>query len=274
MEKYIKELELELKLKGSTEKTIETYTRNVRLFLKRINKDPVQVTKEDVKEYLADLISKKISVRSLALKISVLRFFFKEVLNKGIVKIKAPKIPKSIPIVLTKEEVTRLLKAASTKKSLVIMKLLYATGMRVSECAKLKVNDLELDENLGWIRQGKGNKDRVFYFSEKLSQELREYIQALEGNQIYLFPGKRGHITTRNIQQIVKNTAKKASIKKKVSAHKLRHTCATHNLQKGVDIRVIQEMLGHSSLSTTQIYTKVSQDDLKKVKNILDDLNL
>ncbi|MCD4759610.1 tyrosine-type recombinase/integrase, partial [archaeon] len=140
------------------------------------------------------------------------------------------------------------------------------------ECVGLKLTDLELDDDEGWVRSGKGNKDRAFFLSEKLSSEIKKYIQTLDESEIYLFPGKNGHLTTRNVQRIIKNTAKRANIKKKATAHKLRHSFATHNLDKGVSIRLIQELLGHSDLSTTQIYTHTSKEQLKKVKNLLDDL--
>lgn len=150
------------------------------------------------------------------------------------------------------------------------MRLIYSTGLRVSECVNLKVSDLELEDSQGWVRSGKGNKDRPIFLSKPLIEELKRYIQTLAENELYLFPGKNGHISTRNVQYIVKTAAKKAKINKKVSVHKLRHSFATHNLENGVDIRLIQELLGHSDLSTTQIYTKVSHEQLKKIKNVLD----
>ena len=152
------------------------------------------------------------------------------------------------------------------------MRLLYSTGLRVSECVNLKINELELESNMGWVRSGKGSKDRAFFLSDKLSQEIKKYLQTLDETEEYLFPGKNGHLTARNVQKIISNTAKLAKIPKKVTAHKLRHSFATHNLDAGVDIRIIQELLGHSDLSTTQIYTHVSKEQLKKVKNVLDDI--
>nr|MBA4405177.1 recombinase XerC [Nanoarchaeum sp.] len=224
-----------------------------------------------MREYFGELISnQKLKPRSISLKRSSLKFFFEEIVKKDIGKIETQKIPRSIPIVLTKEEIKRLFDCASTKKSLLIMRLIYSTGLRVSECVNLKVSDLELEDNQGWVRSGKGNKDRPIFLSKPLIEELKKYIQTLAENEIYLFPGKNGHISTRNVQYIVKTAAKKAKINKKVSVHKLRHSFATHNLENGVDIRLIQELLGHSDLSTTQIYTKVSHEQLKKIKNVLD----
>lgn len=273
VENYIKKLDIELKLRGFSERTIDSYMRNVKLFLNSEKRDPKEISEEDIKFYFAKLISEEnLSPRSIAVRKAALKFFFEEIIKRNIVNLKTPKIPKSVPIFLTKEEVKKLIKAAISKKSKLIIEILYSTGLRVSECVGLKLTDLELDDDEGWVRSGKGNKDRAFFLSEKLSSEIKKYIQTLDESEIYLFPGKNGHLTTRNVQRIIKNTAKRANIKKKATAHKLRHSFATHNLDKGVSIRLIQELLGHSDLSTTQIYTHTSKEQLKKVKNLLDDL--
>ena len=274
MKKYLDKLEIELKLRGFSKRTLDTYFINVRLFLKQLKKDAKNTSEDDIKLYFAELIAnKQLSPRSIAVKKASLKFFYEEVLDKKIINLKTPKIPKSIPVFLTKEEIKRLFDASSSKKSLLMMKLLYSTGLRVSECVNLKISDLELDEGVGWVRGGKGDKDRAIFFPESLSNELKKYILTLSENELHLFPGgHNGHLSTRNIQKIINLAAKKAGISKNVTAHKLRHSFATHNLDKGVDIRIIQELLGHSDLSTTQIYTHVSKEQLKKEKNVLDEL--
>ncbi len=274
MEKYLDKLEIELKLRGFSKRTLDTYLTNVRIFLNQLKKDAKETSENDIKLYFAELISNNLlSPRSIAVKKASLKFFYEEVLDKKIINLKTPKIPKSLPVFLTKEEIKRLFCASSAKKSLLIMKLLYSTGLRVSECVNLKISDLELAEGVGWVRKGKGNKDRAIFFPKLLSEELNKYIQTLSENEQYLFPGRNSeHLSTRNIQKIINLAAKKAGISKKVTAHNLRHSFATHNLDRGVDIRIIQELLGHSDLSTTQIYTHVSKEQLKKVKNVLDEL--
>ena len=273
MEVYLKKLETELKLRGFSERTVESYMSNVKLFLNYTKTEPTKVIEDQIQEYFAYLVSdKKQSPRSVAVKKAAIKFFFEQIMQKNIVNLKTPKIPKSIPIFLTKNEIKRLFDNTSSKKSLLIIKLLYSTGLRISECVNLKINDLELENKMGWVRLGKGGKDRAFFLSEKLGENIKKYIQTLDETEKYLFPGKNGHLTTRNVQKIISNIAKKAEIQKKVTAHKLRHSFATHNLDAGVDIRIIQELLGHSDLSTTQIYTHVSKEQLKKVKNVLDDI--
>ncbi len=273
MEIYLKKLETELKLRGFSERTVESYISNTKLFLNYSKSNPTKITEDQIKEYFAFLVSdQKQSPRSVAVKKAAIKFFFEQIMQKNIVNLKIPKIPKSIPIFLTKEELKKLFNNTSSKKSLLIIRLLYSTGLRVSECVSLKVNDLELRNNMGWVRSGKGGKDRAFFLSKKLTVEIEKYLQTLMGDEEFLFPSRNGHLTSRNVQKIISNTAKKAGIQKKVTAHKLRHSFATHNLDAGVDIRIIQELLGHSDLSTTQIYTHVSKEQLKKVKNVLDDI--
>jgi integrase/recombinase XerD len=273
LEKFLKNLEIELKLRGFSNKTIEAYTRHTKLFLEAIKKSPDKITESDAKEYFAELISsKKLSQRSLTLKRAALKFFFNEILKKEIINFKTPKIPRSIPEALSQQEIKRLFECAGSNKSRLIMKFLYATGVRVSECINLKLKDIDIENRVGWVRGGKGGKDRSFNIPKSLVTELYKYIQTLDEKEELLFPGKNGPLTTRNIQKIIKKAAEKANIQKKVTPHKLRHSFATHLLEKGVNLRAIQELLGHSDISTTQIYTKVSREQLKKIPDLLEEV--
>ena len=264
-------LETELKLRGFSEQTIRTYIKQNKLFLDYIKKNPEEVMEDDIKKYLASSISdNKASPRTISLKKSALKFFYDEILKKGIVNLKTPKIPKNIPDVLSKEEVRSLINNAGSKKTRLIIKFLYSTGLRVSELVHLKLNNLNLKTGESWVRSGKGNKDRFFKLPDSLTKELENYIKDLKSE--YLFPGKKGNLSTRNIQKILQKAGERAGIKKRVSPHQMRHAYATHLLNEGVDIRLIQELLGHSQLSTTQIYTHVSKEQLKKIKSPLDNL--
>ncbi len=269
----LKILETELKLRGFSEKTVNTYTRHNRLFLEAVKKQPDQVTEDDIKSYLADLMAvKKLSGKTVALKRAALKFFYDEILKKNIVNVKTPKTSKHIPEVLTREEIKKLIDSAPTKKSKLIIKMLYSNGLRVSELVNLKLKDLNLGEKEGWVRKGKGSKDRFFSLSSLVIEDLTKHISSLSPSEEYLLPGKQKTLSPRNIQKITEKAAKKAGIAKQVSPHKLRHSYATHLLDSGVDIRLIQKLLGHSSISTTEIYTHVSNQQLKKVKNPLDSI--
>lgn len=260
-----------MKLRGFSKETQRTYVRQNKLFLNFINKLPEQVTEQDIKDYLAQLISDAGQApRTISLKKSALKFFYDEVLNKGIVNIKTPKIPQSHPVYLTKEEVRTLIDSAGSDKTKLFIELLYSSGLRVSECANLKVDDIDVENKMIKVTAGKGSKDRLTIVSQTVIDHLEKYLQTLELNEKFIFPGKTGAISVRNVQKAIQLAGKKAGINKKVSPHVLRHSFATHLLEAGTDIRIIQELLGHAQLSTTQIYTHVSKEQLKKVKSPLD----
>ena len=145
--------------------------------------------------------------------------------------------------------------------------MLYSTGLRVSELVNLKIDHLNFNDGTGWVRKGKGNKDRLFSISAALCSELKDYLDVREHEYVF---SKNKPLTTRNIQKIIKLTSGLAEIRKKVTPHTLRHSFATHLLENGTDIRLIQSLLGHSNLNTTQIYTHISGDQIRKVQNPLD----
>jgi len=268
----LEKLKYELKIRGASNETIKTYLFYNKKFLSFVKKDASNVDENDIKNYLSFLSSEGASNATLALVRSALTFFYSEVLKKK-VEIKTPKIPKKIPVVLTRDEVKSLIENTKNFKHKLIIELLYSTGLRLSECVNLKIDDLELDEKIAWVRKGKGSKDRIVILSIKLVEDLKKYLSEKKGESEYLFTGwGNKKMSKRTIQKIIKNAAKRAGIKKKISPHTLRHTFATHLLESGVDIRKIQVLLGHSNLSTTQIYTKVSKKDLIKIKNPLDGL--
>ncbi len=189
-------------------------------------------------------------------------------------KIETPKKEKHLPTVLSPEEIFKLIEAADTKKSKLMIKMLYGSGLRVSELVNLKPENLNFQELIGTVRKGKGSKDRIFKISSDLVQELQYYIEECKKKNEncqckHLFSDEKP-LTPRNIQKIIQRTAKKAKIEKKVTPHTLRHSFATHLLEAGENILMIQQLLGHENLETTRIYTHISQEQIKKVKSPLD----
>lgn len=263
-------LKSELKLRGFSPLTVRNYTFFVDKFLKKSNKKAEELDEDDVKAFLSEMFDTK-SKNTIMLAAASLKFFFNEVLKKDFGNIPMPKKEKRLPEVLTKEEVRNLIDSTDTIKSRLIVSLLYSTGLRVSELVNLKVEDLNLEEKTGWVRKGKGNKDRLFVMSDSLAIELKDYFETRGKENKYVL-SKDKPLTTRNIQKIIKGARERANITKKTTPHTLRHSFATHLLEQGIDIRVIQAMLGHSSLNTTQVYTHISSDQLKKVRNPLDNL--
>ncbi|HLF53800.1 MAG TPA: site-specific tyrosine recombinase/integron integrase [Candidatus Nanoarchaeia archaeon] len=266
----IEKLKTELKIRGFSPLTARNYSFFVEKFLQRINKPASELNEDDAKAYLAELFDSK-SKNTVMLAAASLKFFYKEILGKDFANVKMPKKDSRLPEVLTKEEVKSLIESADNQKSRLIISTLYSTGLRVSELVNLKVEDVNFSEKTGWVRRGKGAKDRLFVLSENVAKEITEYINGKE--QKYIF-SKEEPLTTRNIQKIIKGTKTRAGISKKVTPHTLRHSFATHLLEQGTDIRLIQTMLGHSSLSTTQVYTHVSSEQIKKVANPFDSLGM
>lgn len=264
----LEKLTSELRLRGFSELTIRNYCFFNAKFFSYSQKNIEDLTEDDVKSYLSILLKDK-SKSTVSLAISSIRFTFQEILQKQLSNIKIPKKEKRLPTVLTKEEVKQLLDSCDTKKSRIILSLLYSSGLRVSELVNLKQEDLDIEENTGWVRRGKGKKDRLFIMSEDISKQLASYLENSINSYVF---SKYKPLTTRNIQKIVSNVARKAGLKKRVTPHTLRHSFATHLLEQGTDIRIIQELLGHASLNTTQVYTHVSSEEIKKIKNPFDNL--
>jgi integrase/recombinase XerD len=238
--------------------------------LKQSKKDIGELSQDDVKKYLGEMFETK-SKNTIMLAAAALKFFFKEILDREIEKIPLPKKDKRLPEVLSPGEVRRLIDFSDAEKSRLIVSLLYSSGLRVSEVVNLKLEDLNFAENTGWVRRGKGSKDRLFVVSSSLVKDLKNYVEK-KGHQKYIFSMEKP-LTTRNVQKIIQGMRRRAGLSKKVTPHTLRHSFATHLLEQGNDIRVIQSMLGHSSLSTTQVYTHISSEQLKRVKNPFDILN-
>jgi len=271
---YIKKLETELKIRGFSINTIKAYRAHNTKFLLFINKSVTTANSDDIKLYMAHLISDKgLKMSSVSLHMSALRFLYDEMLEKGLfAKIKMPKLDKKIPHVLTREEIRTLLKHITNKKHNLLLKTLYSSGLRISECVSLKINDIDLDEKMGKVIGGKGKKDRYFIISDSLLKDLTKFLNKRKDNNPFLFFYKDHHIGVRQAQKILTKAADGCNMTKRVFPHALRSSFATHLLESGTDIRIIQELLGHSNLATTQRYTKVSTEQLKKVKSPMDNL--
>jgi integrase/recombinase XerD len=266
----IEKLKTELKIRGFSPLTGRNYSFFVEKFMQKTKKESKDLNEDDAKAYLAEMFDTK-SKNTIMLAAASLKFFYKEILGKEFANVKMPKKDNKLPEVLTKDEVKKMIASADNQKSRLIISLLYSTGLRVSELVNLKVDDVNFADKSGWVRRGKGAKDRLFVLSENLGKELQEYLAGKEHKFIF---SKDEPLTTRNIQKIIKGTNARAGITKKVTPHTLRHSFATHLLEQGTDIRLIQTMLGHSSLSTTQVYTHVSSDQIKKVANPFDGLGI
>jgi len=272
---HLEGLRRELTSRKYSQRTVKAYIYYNEDFLKFVKKNPEEVANEDVKKYMFYLVSKKgYSASTLNIAINALKFYYGEILKcRFTYKIKRPKKNKKLPVVLNQEEVSQILSSVNNIKHKAILMLIYSAGLRVSEVVKLKPEDIDAERKLIHIKGAKGRKDRYTILSDVTLKTLRIYMQA-NVPKSWLSPGQKtgSHITTRTVQKIFDDAVKKAGIRKEVSVHSLRHSFATHLLESGVDLRYIQELLGHKSSKTTEIYTHVSNKDLNKIKSPLDSI--
>ena len=261
-------LKIEMSARGFRQKSKKSYLNILENFLKFSKKPFCDLDNEDAKKYLSYLHNKGQSNITLNVAISALKFGF-EVFGKKL-NLKRPKKEKHLPEVLSKQEVNRIINLCDNVKHRLILKTIYGCGLRISELQNLKKEQISFDRKIIFIKNSKGAKDRIVRIPETLFSDLEKYVGLTKGE--YVFEGRNGKINIKTIQKIFENTLKKSGIKKKASCHTLRHSFATHLLENGVDIRIIQQLLGHSKLETTQIYTHVSSFQLENIKSPLDTL--
>lgn len=261
----------EMNLRGFSQSTVESYLYYVEDFIRFAKKSPKEATSNDIKNYLGHLIKQNRSSSTINLAYSALYFYFGKVLRrKFFINMPRSKKEKKLPVVLTKEEVLKILGAVNNVKHKLVLATIYSSGLRVSEVVNLKVCDLDLDSRLLTVRQSKGKKDRTTVISDKVADVLKKYLASKSSSDLVFSSDRAGEgLTERTVQAIFHEALKKSGIKKEATCHSLRHSFATHLLESGTDIRYIQELLGHANVATTQIYTKVTNYGLKNIKSPL-----
>lgn len=284
-ELFVEYLQIE---KNASPLTVKYYQNDLETFFNFLHEEAIQdikdVDERVVRVFLTRLYNQKLSRRSVSRKVSVLRSFYRFLARENLIAenpvahIMLPKLDKTLPSFLYKEELEKLFEANDTTTSVgqrdqAILEVLYGTGIRVSECQGLRLGDVDFAIGTIFVK-GKGNKERYVPFGRFAEIALETYINEGRDELLnkttektdYLFLNANGQpLTARGIRYILSKMVKRAALTVNVHPHKLRHTFATHMLNDGADLRVVQELLGHESLSTTQIYTHVTKDHLRKV---------
>jgi site-specific recombinase XerD len=265
-----------LRLKGYSFKTRKTYIKHIRRLLSFVQKKFDLIDEQDIRKYLLFLLDNEVSHSYVNQAISAAKFLFNDTLKQGreIEAIPRPKKENKLPNVLSFEEVKKILESLDNEKHKAILFLIYSSGLRVGEVVRLRPEDIDSKRMLIHVIQGKGRKDRYTLLSELALNQLRKYYSLYKPEK-WLFPGqdKNEFLTERTVERVFEKACTLAKISKKVSVHTLRHSFATHLLEGGTDLRFIQELLGHSSSKTTEIYTHVTQKNISNIQSPLDKLS-
>lgn len=261
----------EMLRRGLSVKTVKTYLYYVKQFLLFCkDKPPERFSKKDVREFLYKLQNKDLAGSTLNVAHNALRFMMIDILHKGMyLKIKFSKVPRKKPDFLIREEIKQVLSVIKNEKHWLIVALMYGAGLRVSEVVKLKIKDFDMNNLIGWVRQGKGGKDRPFIIPENLKEKINSVMQLSKN---YLFPGRNSYLTVRSVQNIVRDAGVKSGIKKHIHPHMFRHSFTTHLLQNNEDIATVQALLGHVHPETTLSYSHIAKPKLINTKSPLDSL--
>jgi len=271
LEELLAKIKDELRLRNYSRRTINAYLTCLSdyfKYIKNIQKDPDIGL---IKKYLLEKQEKGQSSQTINLYLNAIKYFYREIFKNNFpINIKFAKTSSKLPVVLSRAEIEKIINSIENKKHRLLVSLSYGAGLRVSETVNLKVRDVNLDELTLHLKSAKGNKDRLTIFPEKLKADMAELMALQHGNE-YLFESERGgKLTPRTAQKVFEKALEKAQIQKEATFHSLRHSFATHLLENGVDVRYVQELLGHQNIRTTQLYTKVTNPNLKNIKSPLE----
>lgn len=267
----IVKLKQEMKLRKFSQNTIKSYLHYITDFLKYANKGPRDANSGDVRGYLEKMADSGVSSSTLNGVYSALWFYFGKILHRRFfAHIPRAKKDKKLPEVFNIEEIRKILGSIENVKHKLFLGLMYSSGLRLSEAINVKVGDLNFTKKLLTVRGGKGAKDRVTILSDKVSGVLQRYTKNKQLSDLVFESNRGGKMSDRTAQCIFEAALQASGVKRHGTCHSLRHSFATHLLENGTDIRYIQELLGHTKLQTTQIYTHVVNSNLEGIKSPLD----
>ncbi len=257
--------------------TVSSYLRCAVHFVKYHQRSPLEMGESEIKSFLVNLVEEKgAGSATHKMHVAALRFLYTTTLARPeeMVRIPWPKVARTLPDILSRNEVLRLLDSVGNIKHRAVLSCAYGAGLRITEACSLTVKDIDSERGLIHVRQGKRQRDRYVMLPARLLLLLREYWRRVRPTPPLLFPGgvPGQPISSRAIQKSLKKATVELGIQKKVTPHTLRHAFATHLLEAGTDIRIIQVLLGHGSIRSTQRYTSVSRKHIGRVKSPLDEV--
>jgi len=265
----------DMKLRGFSKHTQQCYLQYARLFVGHYGRSPRELGEEEVRKFLMHLVDKRhMKPTTIRLYVASLKFLYAVTLERPEVvdRIPWPKVAKKLPDILSGTEVDRILGSLRSLKHRAILMIAYGCGLRISEACSLQVTDVDSNRGFIHVHQGKGNKDRYVLLPQRLLFVLREYWKSARPPRPFLFPGRipGSPISRDAVERALKVAVQRLGLKKRVTPHSLRHAFATHLLELGTNVRVVQELLGHGSARSTTRYTHVSRELLGRIKSPLD----
>jgi len=268
-------MQADLKIGGYSPSTQKVYLLYARQFAAHFMRSPAEMGADEIRQFLLHLLEeRKISRETLRQVRSALRFLYRVTLNRPIDVewLPPPRRQKRLPVVLSGSEVQALLDAVQAPNHRAILMSMYAGGLRISEACRLRVEDIDSKRMVIHIRNAKGAADRYTFLAERLLHDLRDYWLRTRPSGGWMFPGRTAsrHLSTESVRKVFRKTVAAAGIKKTVTPHVLRHSFATHLLECGTDVTVVQAVLGHSSLRATEVYTHVSLEHIARTRSPLD----
>lgn len=270
MENILDKTERVLRLRNYSLQTCKAYLLYIKEYIKFSKNAGIKNKQKAIEEFLLDKHRRKQSPQTINLALNAVKFLYWEVLkDTKKIDLKFAKRSKKLPVVLSHGEIEKIIQATDNSKYKLMISLGYACGLRVSEVVNLRVADLDIDELVVHIKGAKGKKDRMSVLPEKLQNDLRNTLAGKNSSELVFASNRGGKLTTTSLQKMFRKSLRKAKINKLATFHSLRHSFATHLLENGTDVRYVQELLGHSSIRTTQIYTQVTNPRLKNIKSPL-----
>ncbi len=260
----------EMRLRNFSPKTIKAYSACLREFFSINTGDELHYNQQNVRSFLLSKHEKGYASQTVNLYLNAIKYYYREILHlPNAIHIHFAKRPKKLPNILSHDEIKKILAAIANHKHRTLIALAYGAGLRVSEIVRIRVCDVDIPGLVMHIKQTKGNKDRLTIMPEIMINDLYLLMMGKVSSD-YLFASERGgRLTERTVQKIFDTALKHTDIQKEASFHSLRHSFATHLLENGVDVRYVQELLGHQNIRTTQIYTHITNPGLKKIKSPL-----
>jgi integrase/recombinase XerD len=270
MEKFLDQTKQELILKNYSPKTITSYVTCLKKYFsfKRVDLDKMDL--DNIKTFLRKKQEKGYAPQTVNAYLNAIKFFYRNIVDdRQMIELKFSKRNKRLPVVLTRKEVSKIIGSPTNNKHRLMLTLAYGSGLRVSEVSNLKVMDIDLDGLTIHVKLGKGKKDRITVLPMTVVKDIGKIFEAKMENEFVFESERGGRLTTTSLQRVFKDALTRTGVRKNATFHSLRHSFATHLLEDGVDIRYVQELLGHANIRTTQIYTKVTNPMLKNIKSPL-----